>query len=671
MAKNDVLLLDGIIDERVSNAFPSKERGEAFEYLAFEQILKDYDLSQEEILSGAIDGRNDGGIDGFFIFINGHLLLDTESFVWPKSGSELEIWVITCKHHDTFKQAPLDNLVASISELFDLSINATDFKADYSDLILQSREDLKFAYRKVSPRLSKFKVNYSYSSRGDSECIGDSIKARAEQIKSVTTESFGSCEVDFKFHGSSEIVELHRKTPNFCLELPYSKVLASGERYILLAKLKDFYGFVTDDDKLRRYLFDSNVRDFMGLNRVNEDIKLTLENESSPDFWWLNNGVTILATSANLVGDSIQIQDIQIVNGLQTTESIFRYFESGGHDLNARSVLIKVIVSNDEDVRDTIIRATNNQTDVELSSLHATDKIQRDIEDILERNDFHYERRKNLPTNLGHPASKIISPLYVASGYVSLILKFPQKASLLRSRFMSSDQSYKQVFSDKTPLDVWPQIAFILKITDRALEEHRPLGTFANDRFLKKWRHIVSLITVSRIIGKYDFSASTLASLDKNKYTSEEVQKTWEFIVRVRGDDIRTKTTRKRGYYKRLCEEAAIEFSISNSSRVEKGSFSGNGRKASTRVNMEFAMKVHELLPEQPWKPKIHKNITQALGCTNAEYHQAVELLIEEDLRHRQEDGVLYDKAGNVIEFDTDRVNPETLELYEQEQKMS
>jgi len=365
-------------------------------------------LLSKYILYGSIDGKNDGGIDGFFILVNGHLLMDPESFSWPKSGAQLEVWVITCKHGETFKQAPLDNIAASISELFDLSLAPDSFQGDYSEALIKCRENLKYAYRKVSPRLSSFKIHYSYASRGDSKTVGESISARAEQIVSITKDSFGSCEASFIFHGATELVEMHRKVPNFCLELPFSEVLSSGERYVLLANLVDYYGFITEEGNLRRYLFDSNVRDFMGLNRVNEDIRATLENGESPDFWWLNNGVTILATSASLVGDSIQLEDIQIVNGLQTTESIFRYFESGGSDPKSRSVLIKIIVSQDDDVRDTIIRATNNQTDVEIASLHATDKIQRDIEEILERSDYYYERRKNFHTNLGNPSSRIV-----------------------------------------------------------------------------------------------------------------------------------------------------------------------------------------------------------------------------------------------------------------------
>jgi hypothetical protein len=39
MAKNDQLLLDGIIDDRITLKLPSDRRDEVFEYLALEQVL--------------------------------------------------------------------------------------------------------------------------------------------------------------------------------------------------------------------------------------------------------------------------------------------------------------------------------------------------------------------------------------------------------------------------------------------------------------------------------------------------------------------------------------------------------------------------------------------------------------------------------------------------------
>ncbi len=121
MAKNDIVLLDGILDRRITESLPSQQNDEVFEYLAFEQVLKDYDHSREEIESGWVDGRDDGGIDGFFTIVNGHLLRDPLTFAWPKRNATLDVVIITAKHHATFQQAPLNNLLATLPELFDLA----------------------------------------------------------------------------------------------------------------------------------------------------------------------------------------------------------------------------------------------------------------------------------------------------------------------------------------------------------------------------------------------------------------------------------------------------------------------------------------------------------------------------------------------------------------------
>lgn len=127
MARNDSILVDGIIAERMSKGVPSADKGEAFEYFCLEQILKNYDLSEEEFDVGWVDGSLDGGIDGFYSFVNGHLVSDIGSFPWPRSHTQLDIFVISCKHHDTFKEATLNSILASVQELFDLSIdNSTE-----------------------------------------------------------------------------------------------------------------------------------------------------------------------------------------------------------------------------------------------------------------------------------------------------------------------------------------------------------------------------------------------------------------------------------------------------------------------------------------------------------------------------------------------------------------
>lgn len=91
MAKNDIILIDGIIDERIKAKVPSCDKGEALEYLANEQILKNFDLSKEELDNGSVDGRNDGGIDSFYLFVNGILLEDANDFQWPKKHCDITV----------------------------------------------------------------------------------------------------------------------------------------------------------------------------------------------------------------------------------------------------------------------------------------------------------------------------------------------------------------------------------------------------------------------------------------------------------------------------------------------------------------------------------------------------------------------------------------------------
>ncbi|MCC6584501.1 MAG: AIPR family protein [Chitinophagales bacterium] len=672
MAKNDKILIDGIIDDRILENIPSNERDEVFEYFVFEQLLKDYDLSNDELLFGNIDGKNDGGIDGFFTFVNGHLITDTDKFIFPKSGSILELWIITCKYHDTYRQAPLDNLVASISELFDFTLENPMLKGDYSEELLFQRENFKHAYRKTSPRLSEFKLNFCYASRGNTEDIGESIVSRGKQLEQIAKESFGNCLASFNFIGSTELIELNRKAPNFSLDLPFSDNLSSGETYILLVKLKDYYNFISDNGKLRRYLFDSNVRDFMGLNRVNEDIRNTLENNNSPDFWWLNNGITILATAASVVGKSIQIQDIQIVNGLQTSESIYRYFSVGGTDMSNRSLLVKVIVSNDSANRDEIIRATNNQTIVELASLHATDKIQRDIEEVLKLNDLYYERRTNYYKNQGIPLDKIFTPLYLASGYVSLILKHPEQATNLKSKFMRKESSYNKVFSTKTDLNVWPKITSILKQTDKFLETKRPNVNSSSEHFLKNRRQYLSFLTVSRLCGSFNFTIQELINFDLSLLTMEEFEITWELmkksistlsskskIARTVLLDICRKMNNDNSIkgFERIVSETLPDLNIINSKKYK--------RQGTVSVTNEFVESVEMILPKQPWKPGTHKEVANKLDCSENEIYLATNILIEAGKLYKQKDGILYDKDGKIVDFDVERVNPETFRLKE------
>ena len=87
-----------------------------------------------------------------------------------------------------------------------------------------------------------------------------------------------------------------------------------------LVKLKDYNNLIVDENgRLRRHLFEWNVRDYQGNVAVNQDIRKSLTVPDSPEFWWLNNGVTIICSDATSAGKTYSLSDIQIVNGCGST----------------------------------------------------------------------------------------------------------------------------------------------------------------------------------------------------------------------------------------------------------------------------------------------------------------------------------------------------------------
>lgn len=657
MAKNDIVLLDGILDQRTTEGFPSQKSDEVFEYLAFEQVLKDYDLSREEIESGWVDGRDDGGIDGFFTIVNGHLLRDPVTFAWPKRSATLDVVIITAKHHATFQQAPLNNLLATLPELFDLGRDKADLKGAYSDFLLKARSLFHLAYRRLAAVTPALCFRFVYASRGDASEVGENVSARAAQILALAESLFSSSHSTFQFVGATELVSLYRRTKTFALSLPFIEYLSrSGEGYILLTRLVDYNAFVTDESgHLRRYLFDSNVRDYLGENRVNEDIRLSLREPHGPEFWWLNNGVTILATGATVLGKVIQLQDVQIVNGLQTTESVFNHFSAGSEASTDKGLLVKVVVSTDTTVRDQIIRATNNQSLVEPQSLHATDKIQRDIEDILERHGWFYERRKNYYRNIGKPPARFVTPMYVAAGFVALVLRNPTAAAGLKSRFMRNPAAYGVVFSDNAPLEVWPAIAEVLKRAEDTLETLRPQGS-KSERFLARSRNLLGLLAVARSLNGFSYSIDELIALDKSKLTREMLRETWESVKDVHRQDGRRHDDGVPAQ-ESACVEASKHFGLAGIEQVGRRKlpdFSVRYRPGPV-VSEAFIELVNKTLPAQPWKPGIHAQVAEQLKAKVSRVSAAIKVLIARGTRLSQRDGVVYDKDGNVVAVDEER----------------
>ena len=373
------------------------------------------------------------------------------------------------------------------------------------------------------------------------------------------------------------------------------------------------------------------------LETVNGDILDTLENrKNNEDFWWLNNGITILCSSAVAIGKSITIENVQIVNGLQTSECIYRYFVGDEHEQEDRVVLIKILPCDTIAIADDITRSTNNQTEVMSSSLRATDKIQEDIEDILKKEDMYYERRVNYYVNQGISTEKIYTPLYLARGYMAVVLKRPYNAVTLKQKFMRKQSSYEEIFSEDEDLRVWSIVAKIMRKTDDYMNLLR--DDICGERFLRNVRYQVAFLTISRLFKTFTYSSNDIISFDIDRYTFDEVKKTWLDLQKVTNIDSRCATWRSKSVSLEITKSIADIEKIKNFVAIDtiQNKKKKGGKNGFTD---EFLEEVKKNLPAQPWPKGVHLTVSRKMGISPQKATKAIGELMKRNIVKRQKNG--------------------------------
>nr|WP_241728862.1 AIPR family protein [Nocardioides zeae] len=274
-------------------------------------------------------------------------------------------------------------------------------------------------------------------------------------------------------------------------ENPISTDTAGG--YIGVVKLDEYQRFITDSSgKLDASLFEANVRDYEGETGVNRSIQATLTKEDKGvDFWWLNNGVTIVADKVQPASKLLELESPQIVNGLQTSHEIFKRGRAEGFSEN-RSVLVKVIQAADDRVKDRIIQATNSQTTLGTSALRATDLVQRRIEEHLRTQGLYYERRKNFYHNRNIPLTKLVSIDQMGQAVMSTLVQVPHIARGEVSAIFS-EEIYPVVFSEAHPIQMY-SVAITLQ---RRVEEFLHSSTDTRGDAENFVFHLAMLATVA------------------------------------------------------------------------------------------------------------------------------------------------------------------------------
>lgn len=180
-------------------------------------------------------------------------------------------------------------------------------------------------------------------------------------------------------------------------------------------------------------VFDLNIRRFLGARgSVNKDIATTATTkDSSYEFWFLNNGVTIVCDSFDAVTDPdnahVKLRNIQIVNGCQTATTLAIAQKAGILAPDVR-VLTRIYETNDPNLVSKIVLTTNNQNQISSRDLRANDPVQLDMEQGFKIYGYFYERKLRQFDESKGDASRIFTNEAMGQWYLAIVLKNPSDA---------------------------------------------------------------------------------------------------------------------------------------------------------------------------------------------------------------------------------------------------
>lgn len=342
----------------------------------------------------------DTGIDGIAIIVNGFLVTDIEAFDEQAADADnldVQFVFVQADRSPTFGVAKMGTFEFGVLDFFreTPSLPRNDGVANAAAIMTAIyAKSGKFKRENPSCRLY-------YVTTGKWQADQALEARRTATIAALeSTGLFG--DIEYSCIGADGCQKLYNQTKNaierefsFVSRIEVPEIEGIEEAYLGYVPVSQFVPLVSDGEgEMLRSIFYDNVRDWQDYNAVNDEIRTTLKSPHANRFVLMNNGVTIIARGLRRTASKFLIEDYQIVNGCQTSHVVF---DNRKELTDSVAIPLRLIVTQDEDVIESIIRSTNRQTEVKPEQFAAITDFAKKLEAFFETfpqgQRLYYERR--------------------------------------------------------------------------------------------------------------------------------------------------------------------------------------------------------------------------------------------------------------------------------------
>jgi hypothetical protein len=410
----------------------------AFPILMVASLLN---VSDEEAEDSITDGSKDRGVDAVFVDDrDGRNSIHVFQFKYAANFGNTK---------KNFPSGEIDKLVSFFVELLDENKSLEDT----CNPILWNK------VKEIWAALNKPKASIEVHFCGNTLPMQDEERARADaslgkfkyfNVHHHSLDSIVDMFVDKKSRAVNDQIQVVDKDY-------FDRTDGSIRGLICTVEASEIVRIITDPENpssVKKEIFNDNVRVYLSrTNKINRKIIETALSESNPLFWYLNNGITITCDSFSYLKGKrapiVELQNIQIVNGGQTSNALFEASQRAPEKLDDVLILVRIIETKSQPVSLAIAESTNSQTPIKGRDLRSNDDIQKKLEEAFEGMGFFYERKQNQHSD--KPKALRIDALTAGQAHLAYGLELPEVAKKDRGRIFSD--LYDQVFTDELLAD--------------------------------------------------------------------------------------------------------------------------------------------------------------------------------------------------------------------------
>ena len=379
--------------------------------------------------------------------------------------SAADVWIVQAKNSSSFSSNALIQLGNGLRWLLEAP------RKDLDTLDNQTFRDKILEFRGVRAELgpSNLRLHVAFVAAGSTENLSKEFEQELAAIRGRYSDEDLFESFDIRAYGHDELNELLRardrraKSIDADLKIRYDVNKPSVISYradelrglVCTVPAQEVARLVNEDT--HGSVFDLNLRKFLGgRGAVNKDIMETCTSlESAHEFWFLNNGITIVCDGfdPNLDSDDprVKLKNLQIVNGCQTATTLAKAQKDGTLRPDVR-VMARIYQAPKGGLVDKIVLTTNNQNRISSRDLRANDAVQVDMERGFAIYDLLYERKQRQhDAAAGKDPKKIIPNELVGQWYLAVVLKNP--ADGRGRKYKVWGEFYERIFAGKQPIE--------------------------------------------------------------------------------------------------------------------------------------------------------------------------------------------------------------------------